>query len=136
MLLIARALTHVSRMLYDFHQKQNAKKPQSVHATYLLTGITRVEPATSKSITATSKNESPRKDGSAQVQDDEDSIMQSSPFPSSFPEPEPLPEIELNLNEEEENSDTDEESEDVRTTTIMLVTEEELEGMWLKLRTP
>ena len=30
-------------MLFDFHQKQNAKKPGSVHATYLITG-TRTPP--------------------------------------------------------------------------------------------
>lgn len=26
-------------MLYDFHRTQNARKPSSVHATYLLSGI-------------------------------------------------------------------------------------------------
>jgi DNA polymerase delta subunit 3 len=111
-------------MLFEFHQKQNAKKPQSVHATYLLTGITRAENATT-----TSKNETPRKDGTVRTQDDEDSIMQSSPFPSSFPEPEPLPNVEFSLNDEDEDADSEEDSDDVSTTTIMLVTEEELEGM-------
>jgi len=31
-------------MLYDFHKSQNARKPGSVHATYLLYGTSRSEP--------------------------------------------------------------------------------------------
>lgn len=56
------------RMLYDFHQKQNLKKPGTIHATYLLSGTKRPEDL----ITL---NE-PKKDG-------EDEYMQSSPFMSS-----------------------------------------------------
>lgn len=52
-------------MLFDFHQKQNAKKPGSVHATYLLTG-TRLPPKSQQQLTADS-------------QDGEDAVMQSSP---------------------------------------------------------
>ena len=52
-------------MLFEFHQKQNAKKPGSVHATYLITG-TRVPPKSQQSTNAES-------------QDDGDAIMQSSP---------------------------------------------------------
>lgn len=32
-----------SRMLYDFHKSQNARKPNSVHATYLVYGTKRAE---------------------------------------------------------------------------------------------
>jgi DNA polymerase delta subunit 3 len=125
-------LIYGARMLFDFHQKQNATKPRSVHATYLLTGIARAENASSTNETLTSKSGTPRKDGLSQTQDDEDSIMQSSPFPSSFPEPEPLPEINLNLNAEDEDLGSDEEPDGVPTTTIILVTEEDLEGMPLR----
>lgn len=57
-------------MLYDFHHKQNTKKPGTVHATYLLTGIRRVT-------TSSQTN-------GIHSQDDEDIPMQSSPpLPSS-----------------------------------------------------
>jgi DNA polymerase delta subunit 3 len=52
-------------MLFDFHQKQNAKKPGSVHATYLITG-TRTPPK-------------PQRQAKADTQDGEDAVMQSSP---------------------------------------------------------
>jgi hypothetical protein len=59
-------------MLFEFHQKQNAKKPKSVHATYLITGTKRaVEHA----------NGTNGRGG-------EDVSMRSSPFMSSMPEPE------------------------------------------------
>ena len=54
-------------MLFDFHHTQNARKPGSVHATYLLTGSTSPKP-----IHAEEKE-----------QDREDAYMQSSPFMSS-----------------------------------------------------
>lgn len=57
-------------MLFDFHQKQNAKKPGSVHATYLITG-TRIPPK-------------PQQQSNTNTQDGEDAVMQSSPpIPSS-----------------------------------------------------
>jgi DNA polymerase delta subunit 3 len=62
-----------NRMLYEFHQQQNAKKPGTIHATYLIAGMKRKEthPAT----------HSVKKDG-------EDDYMQSSPFvSSSIPQP-------------------------------------------------
>ena len=52
-------------MLFEFHQKQNAKKPGSVHATYLITG-TRLPPKSQQS-------------NNAESQDSEDAVMQSSP---------------------------------------------------------
>jgi DNA polymerase delta subunit 3 len=58
-------------MLFEFHQKQNAKKANSVHATYLVTGKRR---------TAEHTNGFNRRD-------DEDVAMRSSPFMSSMPEP-------------------------------------------------
>lgn len=54
-------------MLFDFHQRQNRKKPKTVHAIYLLKGR--------------DKNPSPTKTNGAH---DEDTVMQSSPpFSSS-----------------------------------------------------
>lgn len=75
---LSRALkVHVNlakQMLYDFHQKQNAKKPGSVHATYLLTGKKRPK--------------SSQYTNGASPQDGANSFMQSAPFTSSIPEPE------------------------------------------------
>jgi len=59
------------RMLYDFHHRQTAKKPESVHATYLITG-------TRKSGSATVAN-------GTQGHDGDDSSMRSSPFMSTMP---------------------------------------------------
>jgi len=61
-------------MLYDFHRNQNAKKPGTIHATYLLAGTKRVE--------APLPSNGAKKDG-------DDDYMQSSPFMgSSMPQPE------------------------------------------------
>ncbi|KAJ5166032.1 hypothetical protein N7492_006328 [Penicillium capsulatum] len=60
-----------SRILYEFHRAENVKKPQSVHATYVISGIQKPPgpPATNHHM-------------------DEDEIMQSSPYiPSSMPNP-------------------------------------------------
>lgn len=59
-------------MLFDFHQKQNAKKPNSIHATYLISGTKRAVDKT---------NGTNGRSG-------EDVSMRSSPFMSSMPEPE------------------------------------------------
>ena len=68
-------LLMASRMLYDFHQKQNAKKPGAIHATYLLSG--------------TRKPEDPISLNGDEKKDGEDDYMQSSPFMnSSVPQPE------------------------------------------------
>ncbi|KAI9667749.1 MAG: hypothetical protein M1821_000566 [Bathelium mastoideum] len=62
------------RMLYDFHQKQNARKAGSVHATYLITG--------------TRRPQQPAQINGLHSQD-EDSFLQSDTFmSSSAPEPE------------------------------------------------
>lgn len=65
-------------MLYEFHRKQNSKKPGSVHASYLITG-TRI-PQTPKQPNG----------GHGQDKDGEDTVMRSSPpMPSSsMPQPE------------------------------------------------
>lgn len=57
-------------MLFEFHHNENAKKPQSVHATYVISGIQKPpEPAPTNGHT-----------------DDDDEIMQSSSYlPSSMP---------------------------------------------------
>jgi DNA polymerase delta subunit 3 len=61
-------------MLYDFHNKQNAKKPESIHATYLLSG--------------TKRKEEPSTNGEVKKDVDGDNYMQSSPFmSSSMPQP-------------------------------------------------
>ncbi|ORY09654.1 DNA polymerase subunit Cdc27 [Clohesyomyces aquaticus] len=60
------------QMLYDFHQKQNAKKTNTVHATYILTG----------------KKRAPEKANGIHTHDGEDSFMHSSPYMNSMPEPE------------------------------------------------
>ncbi|KAJ5611089.1 hypothetical protein N7510_007808 [Penicillium lagena] len=63
------------RMLFDFHRIENAKKPQTVHATYVVSGIQK--PPQSPGINGHGAN-------------DEDAIMQSSPYmPSSMPNQDP-----------------------------------------------
>lgn len=59
-------------MLYEFYTKQNAKKPKSIHATYLLTG----------------KKRFAERPNGANGRDGDDTVMRSSPFMSSMPEPE------------------------------------------------
>ncbi|KIN00190.1 hypothetical protein OIDMADRAFT_54790 [Oidiodendron maius Zn] len=73
--LLSRALkvnvNSAKEMLYEFHQQQNAKKPGTIHATYLISG------SKLKEISVTARH----KDG-------EDEYMQSSPFmSSSLPQP-------------------------------------------------
>ncbi|KAJ6148344.1 hypothetical protein N7497_010326 [Penicillium chrysogenum] len=95
--LLSRALkVHANRakqILFEFHRNENAKKPQTVHATYVISGIQKApEPAPTN--------------GHA---DDEDEMMQSSPYlPSSMP-----------------NQDAT--SDSIRTASIVLAREEDLE---------
>ncbi|KMP09082.1 hypothetical protein CIRG_08763 [Coccidioides immitis RMSCC 2394] len=69
---LSRALNvhcnHAKRMLYEFHRHENSKKPKSVNATYLLTGV------------LAKQNGRP---GRGTLRDGDDEIMQSSPFVSS-----------------------------------------------------
>jgi DNA polymerase delta subunit 3 len=53
------------RMLFDFHKTQNEKQSESVHATYVVSGLKR------------QVVEVPAKDG-------DDTVMNSSPFPGSY----------------------------------------------------
>ncbi|KAJ5948624.1 hypothetical protein N7454_001931 [Penicillium verhagenii] len=92
---LSRALkVHANRakqVLYEFHRNENAKNPQSVHATYVISGVQSPQP-----VTAT---------GPA---NDEDEVMQSSPYmPSSMPNQESA-------------------SETTRITSVILVREEDL----------
>ncbi|KAF2272996.1 uncharacterized protein EI97DRAFT_482913 [Westerdykella ornata] len=105
--LLSRALAvHVNtakQMLYDFHTKQNARTPNSVHATYLITGRKRALEQTNGA--------------NGGGVEDEDTVMQSSPpYMSS------MPDIEA-----EESEEAAAEAP-VPTTTIVLVKEEELES--------
>ncbi|KAL2070398.1 hypothetical protein VTL71DRAFT_13424 [Oculimacula yallundae] len=71
--LLSRTLKiHVNdakEMLYDFHRQQNAKKPDTIHATYLISG--------------TKQKEEPTPTNGAVKKDGEDDYMQSSPFMAS-----------------------------------------------------
>jgi DNA polymerase delta subunit 3 len=106
---LARALkVHVNaakRMLYDFHAHENGKKPGSVHATYLLSGMRKV-------------NEQPALTNGQHGAGHEDEPVPSSPppFTSSM------------LQSSQQNGDS--EDTDVSTIrTITLVREESLDGM-------
>ncbi|CAL5873249.1 uncharacterized protein PFLUO_LOCUS7518 [Penicillium psychrofluorescens] len=95
---LSRALkvhaTLAKQMLFDFHRTENAKKPQSVHATYVISGIQKPPPP-------------PETNGHGA--NDEDAIMQSSPYmPSSMPNQDP--------------------ADAVRVTSIILTREENLEA--------
>jgi DNA polymerase delta subunit 3 len=89
------------RMLYDFHRTQNARKPGSLHATYLVAGTRKPEAqASSNGHTSTS-------------QADEDVPMSDISF----------------LNSSMPDQDGQAEITSIPVTTITLVKEEELEGM-------
>ncbi|KXG52688.1 Six-hairpin glycosidase [Penicillium griseofulvum] len=95
--LLSRALkvnaNRAKHLLFEFHRNENAKKPQTVHATYVISGIQKApEPAPTNSHA-----------------DDEDDIMDSSPYLSSS-----MPNQDLA-------------SDSIRTTSIVLAREEDLE---------
>ncbi|KAF1839527.1 hypothetical protein BDW02DRAFT_593872 [Decorospora gaudefroyi] len=104
--LLSRALhTNVQtarRMLFEFHKRQNAKKPNSVHATYLVTGTPR------------------------RAEQTIDTDMRSPPFMSSMSEPEAPKDSDLDHTSESDSEGTIVPS-GVRETEIILVREEELE---------
>jgi DNA polymerase delta subunit 3 len=107
--------THVNaakRMLYDFHVHENAKKPGSVHATYLLAGIKEA------------KGKQGLVNGGQNGTQHEDEPIPSSPppFTSSM------------LQSSQQNGDNDD--EEVPTIrTVTLVREESLDGIFA-LRLP
>ncbi|KAG9202937.1 hypothetical protein G6514_003718 [Epicoccum nigrum] len=81
--LLSRALqvnvNAAKRMLFEFHQTQNAKKPNSIHATYLISGTKQSDEGTA----------------STNGRIGEDVSMRSSPFMSSMPEKEQEDEEQL-----------------------------------------
>lgn len=88
-------------MLYEFHRSQNAKKPQSLHATYLVCGVRK--PAIEESST-----------NRVHAENGEDVTMADDSFmSSSMPEP---------AEEDEEPH------EEIPVTSITLVREEHLVG--------
>ncbi|KAF9892459.1 hypothetical protein FE257_001568 [Aspergillus nanangensis] len=99
--LLSRALrvhsTLAKQMLYDFHRNENDKKPGSVNATYVLTGVQ--NPPAPSGANSTHVN----------GDDKGDDVMQSSPYMSSMP------------NQDDAASDL------VPSTSILLVREEDLE---------
>ncbi|KIW01799.1 uncharacterized protein PV09_06655 [Verruconis gallopava] len=106
---VLKVHTHLAKqMLYDFHHTQNAKKSGTVHATYYIAGILRSE-----------KEQIAKPNHEPVSQPDEDTPMESSPFPSSYPEPDPVPSFE--------SDDAEPTEEPVQNTTVLLVREEELE---------
>ena len=91
-------------MLFEFHRSQNAKKPNSLYATYLVSGT--------KSLASVSIISPVHPNGSVGKGDGEDQPMQSSPYmPSSAPQ-----------------VDEEEDAGAVSVLSISLVREEDLEG--------
>ncbi|KAF1966083.1 hypothetical protein BU23DRAFT_560540 [Bimuria novae-zelandiae CBS 107.79] len=93
--LLSRALkvnvNVAKRMLYEFYTTQTAKKPKSIHATYLIAG----------------KKRSSEDSNGSNGHDGDDTVMRSSPFMSSLPAPEeplekPVPKTSIVLVREEE----------------------------------
>ncbi|RMZ36735.1 hypothetical protein AFCA_008143 [Aspergillus flavus] len=70
---LSRALrvhsTLAKQMLYDFHHNENNKKPQSVNATYIITGV--------------QKAPAPATNGHTNGEDNRDDVFPSSPYLSS-----------------------------------------------------
>ncbi|EOA87597.1 uncharacterized protein SETTUDRAFT_150612 [Exserohilum turcica Et28A] len=110
--LLSRALkTNVNtakRMLFEFHKKQNTRKPNSVHATYLITGTPR---------------RSQHANG-AKRQKGDDNDMRSSPFISSMPEAEEAEDSDYVSGSDDEDTSA---PKGVKETQVVLVREEELE---------
>ncbi|KAL1798994.1 hypothetical protein ACET3X_003031 [Alternaria dauci] len=110
--LLSRALkTNVNtakRMLFEFHKYQNARKPHSVHATYLVTGTPKRTERTNGAL----------------AQKGEDADMRSSPVVGSTPHAE-------GPGDSDYVSDSDDEEtpapEGVKETRVLLVREEDLE---------
>lgn len=91
------------RYLYDFYQTQRARKPDSVHATYLLSGRRCYEERPKPAPTHNQSN--------GQINGGQDNVPASSPFPSSVPQQEEDGKAEFDL------------------TVISIVKEEDLEGI-------
>ncbi|PKY05591.1 hypothetical protein P168DRAFT_325934 [Aspergillus campestris IBT 28561] len=101
---LSRALqvhsTLAKQMLYDFHRNENNKKPNSVNATYLITGAQRATDPATKNGSHVNGNEKNGND-----------VMPSSPYiPSSLP-----------------NQDAETTTDHITRRSIVLVREEDLE---------
>lgn len=85
-------------MLYDFHRNENSKRPQSVNATYIVTGVQKAPTPATNGHTNTNGEENG------------DDVFPSSPYlSSSMPNQDSIPDT-------------------VPTTSILLVREEDMEG--------
>ncbi|KAL6231134.1 hypothetical protein BDW75DRAFT_248108 [Aspergillus navahoensis] len=90
--------TLAKQMLYDFYQNENSKKPSSVHATYVLTGVPKPAEPSTNGVAANGNG------------DNDGDIMASSPYiSSSMPNPE-------------------DESDQTPLSAILLAREEDLKG--------
>lgn len=96
-------------MLAEFYKTQNARKPKSVHATYLLTGTPR---------------NSEQSNGS-KIRKGDDTDMRSSPFMSSMPDQEENEDSDYDSSPDDENTPA---PRGVKETQVLLVREEEFEG--------
>ncbi|KAG9378416.1 dna polymerase protein [Pyrenophora tritici-repentis] len=99
--LLSRALkTNVNtakRMLFEFHKKQNARKPGSVHATYLITGT----PRRSNSVNNRSTNDTEMKS-----EESDDSDFANDSDDEDTPAPRGVRETHIVLVQEEELEET------------------------------
>jgi len=110
---VARALkVHVNaakRILYEFHTHENGKKPNSVHATYLLAGTKKIHECPAST------------NGNVNGTDVDDEPIPSSPPPFTS---------SMLQSSQQEGDDQQSQSETVPVKTITLVREESLEGVW------
>lgn len=95
-------------MLAEFHKTQNARKPKSVHATYLLTGTPR----------------NSEQNNGFKIRKGEDTDMRSSPFISSMPDQEEDGESDYASDSDDEDTPA---PRGVKETQVLLIREEELE---------
>ncbi|KAI1620117.1 DNA polymerase delta subunit 3 [Exophiala viscosa] len=111
---VSRALkVHVNTakcMLYDFYEFQNGKKPGSVYATYLLSGVKKAQHASSQSNGTTN--------GHKHEFEDEPIPSSPPPFTSSMLEP-----------SQESNQTSEDKGPQTKVRTITLVREENLEAL-------
>lgn len=127
---VSRALkVHVNaakRMLYEFYGFQNEKKPGSVYATYLLSGVKKRQQSPLKDNGAL--NGDHKQEQQRQEQEFEDEPIPSSPPPFTSSMLEPSQQSDKQPTEEGEER---EQSPQVRVRTITLVREESLKGGFL-----
>lgn len=103
-------------MLYDFHQKQNAKKHGAVHATYVVYGVKQQEGAVNGEKAVADEDQA---NGSRQsvTDPDGDSFMVSSPMRGSF----------MSISASQKTIADEDDTDVVRVSTSTLCSEEDLE---------